>query len=412
MATLLAMFSFQGKTGLQGKTVLLGVTASIACYKAAELASLLVKSGAQVKVLMSSNAREFISPLVFETLTGSKCYCDTFDRNFAFDVAHVSLAKSAELFIVAPATANFIAKAAGGIADDMITTTFLAATCHKMIAPAMNTAMWDNAATQENIATCKRRGIQFVEPVTGRLACADVGKGKMASPETLLELASDAVAFDKDLAGKHFLVTAGPTREAIDPVRFLTNGSSGKMGFALARVAAARGAEVTLVTGPVALSDPASPLVHTVRVTTAEQMAREVIEHFDSSDVVVMAAAVADFRPASYSEHKIKKGAGSLHLDLARTQDILSYLGQHKRADQILCGFSMETENLTGNARQKLIDKNLDLIVANDITQEGAGFAHDTNKVTLISREGAKELPLASKDDVALAILDEIAHVL
>ena len=397
---------------LQGKTILLGVTASIACYKAAELASLLVKTGAQVKVLMSSNARQFISPLVFETLTGTKCYCDTFDRNFAFDVSHVSLAKSAELFIVAPATANFIAKAASGIADDMITTTFLAAPCHKMIAPAMNTAMWDNMATQENIATCKRRGIQFVEPVSGQLACGDVGKGKMASPDVILELASDAVVFDKDLAGKRFLVSAGPTREPLDPVRFITNGSSGKMGFALARVAAARGASVTLVTGPVALLDPASPLVHTVRVTSAAQMAEAVIDHFDSTDVVVMAAAVADFRPASYSEHKIKKGSGSLHLDLERTQDILSYLGQHKRADQVLCGFSMETENLIANARQKLIAKRLDLIVANDITQAGAGFACDTNKVTLISREGAKDLPLASKEQVALSILDEIAHVL
>ena len=406
------MLSFQGKTGLQGKTILLGVTGSIACYKAAELARLLVKSGAQVRVLMSSNAREFISPLVFETLTASKCYCDTFDRNFAFDVSHVSLAKSADLFIVAPATANFIAKAAAGIADDMITTTFLAATCQKMIAPAMNTAMWDNVATQENIATCKRRGIQFVEPVTGRLACADVGKGKMASPDVILDFAVDCAAFGKDLAGRRFLVTAGPTREPLDPVRFITNGSSGKMGFALARAAAARGAEVTLVTGPVGMDDPASPLVHTVRVVTAEQMAEAVIKHFDTADVVVMAAAVADFRPASYSEHKIKKCSGSLHLDLERTQDILLYLGQHKRADQILCGFSMETENLTGNARQKLIDKNLDLIVANDITQAGAGFACDTNKVTLITRESVKELPLASKEQVALSILDEIAHAL
>lgn len=397
---------------LQGKTILLGVTGSIACYKAAELAHLLVKSGAQVRTLMSRNAREFISPLVFETLTAAKCYTDTFDRNFAFDVSHVSLAKSADLFVVAPATANFIAKAAGGIADDMITTTFLASRCPKLIAPAMNSAMWDNAATQQNVATCKRRGIMLAEPAVGQLACGDEGKGRMASPQVLLELAADSVAFGKDLAGRHFLLTAGPTREALDPVRFITNGSTGKMGFALARAAAARGACVTLVTGPVALDDPASPLVRTVRVVSAADMAHQVIRCFEAADAVVMAAAVADYRPASYSSHKIKKTDGTLCLDLERTQDILAYMGEHKRAGQVLCGFSMETDSLIDNAKVKLVSKHLDLIVANDITEEGAGFAVDTNKVTLITREETKHLPLASKDDVAHAILDEIAHVL
>ena len=391
---------------LKGKTVLLGVSGSIAAYKIAGLARLLVKEGASVHVLMTKNAAQFINPITFETLTAHKCLMDTFDRNFKFSVEHVALAKRADIFMLAPATANVIAKAAHGLADDMLTTTLLACRCPKIIAPAMNTAMLENPATQENLETCRRHGMTVIAPATGRLANGDTGAGKMPEPETLFEWIDFAIGREKDLAGKKILVTAGPTREALDPVRYLTNHSSGKMGFALAKVAAARGADVTLVSGPVALKTPLG--VKRVDVTSAREMFEAVTERSAEQDIIIMAAAVADYRPKSYSEQKIKKSEGGMSLALERTDDILAWLGEHKKPGLFLCGFCMETQSLVQSAREKLARKNADLICANSLAEEGAGFGGDTNIITLVSKTGERVLPLQSKEDAAAAILDEI----
>lgn len=393
---------------LKGKSVIIGVSGSIAAYKSAFLVSLLVKAGADVDVIMTKNACNFINPVTFETLTGHKCYTDTFDRNFEFNVNHVSLAKKADLFLVAPATANFIAKAANGLADDMLTTTFLASKCPKLIAPAMNTAMLENPATQENIKKCSSYGMTFIDSESGRLACGDCGKGKMAEVEILFEHIKAALC-KKDMAGKKVLVTAGPTREALDPVRFITNHSSGKMGYAIAKNAAYRGAQVILVSGPVNLKEPL--FAKTLHVESAAQMAEEVKKYCENCDLIVKAAAVADFTPADVSDQKIKKsGQEGMSLQLKKTEDILSYLGQHKNKNQFLCGFSMETEKLMENSRAKLEKKNLDMVCANSLRQEGAGFACDTNVITLITKDQALDLPLMSKEDAAGAVLDAILY--
>ena len=391
---------------LKGKTIVIGVTGSIAAYKSAMLASLLLKQGAEVEVIMTKNACNFLNPITFETLTGRKCYTDTFDRNFQFDVKHVSLAKKADLFVVAPASANFIAKAANGLADDMLTTTFLASKCPKLIAPAMNTAMLENPVTQDNIKKCIHYGMEVLESGTGRLACGDTGKGKMPEPELILEYIRAALT-PKDLAGKKILVTAGPTQEAIDPVRYITNHSSGKMGYALAKAAAYRGGDVTLVSGPVNLPEPL--FVHTVNVKSAAQMFEAVKAHSGESDVIIKAAAVADFTPLTTADQKIKKaGSEGMTVELKRTQDILAWLGQNKKDGQFLCGFSMETENLIENSKAKLVKKNLDMVCANSLTQAGAGFGTDTNVITLIKKDSVEELPLMSKEDAANAILNRI----
>ena len=391
---------------LKGKTVILGVTGSIAAYKAASLASMLVKQGAEVNVIMTANAVSFINPITFETLTGRKCLVDTFDRNFEFQVEHVSLAKKADLVMIAPASANVIGKMAGGIADDMLTTTVLACTCPKLVAPAMNTRMFENSIVQENMRKLESHGFQIISPAVGHLACGDTGAGKMPEPSVLLEYILQEIGMEKDLAGKKILITAGPTREAIDPVRFLTNHSTGKMGYALARIAAMRGADVTLVSGPVQLSVPLT--VKCVNVTTAKEMFDAVRELAPEQEIVIKAAAVADYRPANVSSEKVKKTDGVLSLPLERTDDILQYLGEHKAADQFLCGFSMETEHMLENSRRKLEKKHLDMIVANNVKTEGAGFGTDTNVVTILTKETIVELPMMSKEEVAEKILDEI----
>ena len=391
---------------LKGKTVILGVTGSIAAYKAASLASMLVKQGAEVHVIMTANAVSFINPITFETLTGRKCLVDTFDRNFEFQVEHVSLAKRADLVMIAPASANVIGKMAGGIADDMLTTTVLACTCPKLVAPAMNTRMFENSIVQENMRKLESHGFQIISPAVGHLACGDTGAGKMPEPSVLLEYILQEIGMEKDLAGKKILITAGPTREAIDPVRFLTNHSTGKMGYALARIAAMRGADVTLVSGPVQLSVPLT--VKCVNVTTAKEMFDAVRELAPEQEIVIKAAAVADYRPANVSSEKVKKTDGVLSLPLERTDDILQYLGEHKAADQFLCGFSMETEHMLENSRRKLEKKHLDMIVANNVKTEGAGFGTDTNVVTILTKETIVELPMMSKEEVAEKILDEI----
>lgn len=391
---------------LKGKTVILGVTGSIAAYKAASLASTLVKQGAEVNVIMTANAVNFINPITFETLTGRKCLVDTFDRNFEFQVEHVSLAKKADLVMIAPASANVIGKMAGGIADDMLTTTVLACTCPKLVAPAMNTRMFENSIVQENMRKLESHGFQIISPAVGHLACGDTGAGKMPEPSVLLEYILQEIGMEKDLAGKKILITAGPTREAIDPVRFLTNHSTGKMGYALARIAAMRGADVTLVSGPVQLSVPLT--VKCVNVTTAKEMFDAVRELAPEQEIVIKAAAVADYRPANVSSEKVKKTDGVLSLPLERTDDILQYLGEHKAADQFLCGFSMETEHMLENSRRKLEKKHLDMIVANNVKTEGAGFGTDTNVVTILTKETIVELPMMSKEEVAEKILDEI----
>ncbi len=391
---------------LKGKTVILGVTGSIAAYKAASLASMLVKQGAEVNVIMTANAVNFINPITFETLTGRKCLVDTFDRNFEFQVEHVSLAKKADLVMIAPASANVIGKMAGGIADDMLTTTVLACTCPKLVAPAMNTRMFENSIVQENMRKLESHGFQIISPAVGHLACGDTGAGKMPEPSVLLEYILQEIGMEKDLAGKKILITAGPTREAIDPVRFLTNHSTGKMGYALARIAAMRGADVTLVSGPVQLSVPLT--VKCVNVTTAKEMFDAVRELAPEQEIVIKAAAVADYRPANVSSEKVKKTDGVLSLPLERTDDILQYLGEHKAADQFLCGFSMETEHMLENSRRKLEKKHLDMIVANNVKTEGAGFGTDTNVVTILTKETIVELPMMSKEEVAEKILDEI----
>lgn len=390
---------------LRGKTVLLGVTGGIAAYKAAALTSALVKQHANVEVVMTANATQFVTPLTFEQLSGNRVVTDTFDRNFSFHVAHISLAEKADAVLIAPSTANVCAKLAHGIADDMLTSTVLACRCPKLIAPAMNTNMYENPVTQNNLETLRGYGWNVIEPASGRLACGSVGKGKMPEPETLLETLLHEIAFKKDYAGKKVLVTAGPTQEAVDPVRYLTNHSSGKMGYAIARAATMRGAEVTLVSGVTALEPPA--FVKTVPVVSASEMFDAVTSLAPQADYIFKAAAVADYTPAEYSTEKKKKQDGDLSVPLTRTKDILAFLGRNRRPGQVICGFSMETESLLENSRAKLTRKNADMICANSLRTEGAGFGVDTNVITLITAQDTTELPLQSKDTAAHAILDK-----
>ncbi len=391
---------------LKGKTVLLCVTGSIAAYKIAYLASALKKLSADVHVLMTKNATNFITPITFETLTGNKCLVDTFDRNFEFSVEHVSLAKLAEVVMVAPASANVIAKLAHGLADDMLTTTVLACTCKKIISPAMNTRMFENPITQDNLKICERYGMEVISPASGYLACGDVGAGKMPEPDVLLQYILKEIQYKKDLAGKKILVTAGPTREAIDPVRYITNHSTGKMGYAIAKVAAYRGAEVTLVTGPTEEKPPM--FVRVVKVESAREMFEAVTSRSDEQDAIIKAAAVADYRPKFVNTEKTKKTDGDMAIELSRTDDILKWLGEHKKEGQFLCGFSMETQNMLENSRRKLEKKNLDMIVANNLKVAGAGFGTDTNVVTLITKEKETQLEKMPKEEVAVHLLDEI----
>ncbi len=395
---------------LKGKTVVLGVTGSIAAYKMANLASMLGKLHAQVQVLMTKNAANFIHPITFETLTGNKCLMDTFDRNFQYNVEHVALAKKADLVLVAPATANVIGKLANGIADDMLTTTVMACTCKKLISPAMNTNMFENPIVQDNLSKLKKFGYTIIEPEVGLLACKDVGAGKLPSEEVLLQYILRELRFEKDYVGKKILVTAGATMEAIDPVRFISNHSSGKMGYAIANAAMQRGAEVTLVTGKTALAPP--PFVKLINVTSAADMFDAVTGIAGEQDIIIKAAAVADYTPAHVAGEKVKKSDDELNIPLVRTKDILKYLGEHKKEGQLLCGFSMETENLIENSRKKLEKKNLDMVVANNVKVAGAGFGVDTNVVTFIKKDGEKELPKMTKDEVAAAILDELKQYL
>ena len=391
---------------LKGKTVILGVTGGIAAYKSAWLTSLLVKAGADVQVIMTEHAREFIAPLTFEALTNQRCHTDTFDRNHEYSTEHVSLASRADAVIIAPATANVIAKLACGIADDMLTTTVLACDCPKIVVPAMNTRMYENPVTQDNLEKLRKYGVTVVEPAAGRLACGDVGKGKMPEPDVLFQYVLMACAFEKDMAGKKVLVTAGPTQERIDPVRYITNHSTGRMGYSIAKICALRGAEVTLVTGQTALESPL--FVDVVPVVSARDMYEAVVERSGEMDVIIKAAAVADYRPAVTSDEKIKKSDGDMAIDMERTDDILGYLGSCKKPGQFLCGFSMETQNMLENSRAKLRKKNLDMIVANNLKVKGAGFGTDTNVVTIITADMEKELELMSKDEVAARLLDEI----
>ena len=391
---------------LKGKTVLLGVSSSIAAYKAASLASMLVKQHADVHVLMTANATQFISPITFETLTGHKALVDTFDRNFQFSVEHVSLAKLADVVMIAPATANVIAKLAHGLADDMLTTTVLACNCPKLISPAMNTRMYENPVTQDNLDILRGYGWRVVEPASGYLACGDTGAGKLPEPEELLDWILQTSSKEKDMQGLRVLVTAGPTQEALDPVRYLTNHSSGKMGYAIAKAASRRGAQVTLVTGPTALPRPR--FMEVAEIVSAADMFREVTERAPEQDIIIKAAAVADYTPEQVAEDKLKKKDGEMSIPLRRTQDILQYLGDHRRENQFLCGFSMETRDMLENSRKKLEKKHVDMIAANNVKEAGAGFAVDTNLLTLITRDDEKALPLMSKDDAADALLTEI----
>ena len=391
---------------LEGKTVLLGVTGSIAAYKIAYLASALKKQQADVHVLMTKNATNFINPITFETLTGNKCLVDTFDRNFQFQVEHVSIAKKADVVMIAPASANVIGKLAHGIADDMLTTTIMACRCKKFISPAMNTNMFENPIVQDNLKTLEHYGYEVIDPAVGYLACGDTGAGKMPEPETLLNYILRECACEKDMKGLKVLVTAGPTQEAIDPVRYITNHSSGKMGYAIAKMAMLRGADVTLVSGRTALAPP--PFVRVVPVVTARDMYEAVTSVSQEQDIIIKAAAVADYRPASVSDEKIKKKDDDMFIALERTDDILKYLGEHKPDGQFLCGFSMETENMIGNSRVKLIRKNLDMVAANNVKMAGAGFQGDTNVLTLITQDEEVSLPLMSKEDAAGKILDKI----
>ncbi len=391
---------------LRGKTVILGVTGGIAAYKSAYLTSLLVKAGADVQVIMTKHAREFISPLTFEGLTNQRCHTDTFDRNHEYSTEHISLASRADAVIIAPATANVIARVACGIADDMLTTTVLACDCPKIIVPAMNTRMYENPVTQDNLERLRGYGMTVVEPAAGRLACGDVGKGKMPEPDVLFQYVEMACAFPKDMAGKKVLVTAGPTQEKIDPVRYITNHSSGRMGYSIAKICALRGADVTLVTGQTDLEPPL--FVEVVPVVSARDMYEAVTARSGEMDIIIKAAAVADYRPAVTSDEKIKKAGKDLSIAMERTDDILGYLGAHKKDGQFLCGFSMETQNMLENSRAKLQKKNLDMIVANNLKVEGAGFGTDTNVVTIITPETETELAIMSKDQVAVRLLDEI----
>ena len=395
---------------LKGKTVLLGVTGGIAAYKAAALASALVKLHAAVEVVMTKNATQFITPLTFEQLTGRRTMVDTFDRNFSHQVEHIALADRTDLVIIAPATANVCAKLAHGLADDMLTTTVLACRCPKLIAPAMNTNMYENPVTQDNLDILRRYGWDVIEPASGRLACGAVGKGKMPEPETLVQHILKYIAFDHDLAGKKVLVTAGPTQEALDPVRYLTNHSTGKMGYAIAKMAMLRGADVTLVSGPTSLQPP--PFVNVVPVVSAQDMFEAVTQHAPQADLIFKAAAVADYTPAQYSGNKMKKKDDDLSIPLNRTQDILKHLGQHRKDGQIICGFSMETQNMIENSRAKLTKKNVDMICANNLKQDGAGFGVDTNIITIITGDEKIELPLQSKEEAANRILDQALKLL
>lgn len=392
---------------LSGKTVLLGITGGIAAYKMANVTSALRKTGAEVHCILTQNATQFITPLTFETLSNNRCIVDTFDRNFQYDVAHVSLAKKADVILIAPATANVIAKLAHGLADDMLTTTVLAACCPKLIAPAMNTAMLENPATQENLATLRRYGFTVIEPATGMLACKDVGSGKLPEPEVLCEEIYRVIAREKDLQGLHITVTAGPTQESLDPVRFLTNHSSGKMGYAIAREAMLRGADVTLISGPVALKAPLG--VKLVNITTAQEMLEGVQAALPQTDVLVMAAAVADYRPAVVADQKMKKGEGDMSIPLERTGDVLGWVAQNRHPGLFVCGFSMETEHMLENSQKKRTKKKLDMIVANNLKTQGAGFGVETNVVTLITQDWVEELPLLGKDEVAGKLLTAIA---
>ncbi|MEG1802114.1 MAG: bifunctional phosphopantothenoylcysteine decarboxylase/phosphopantothenate--cysteine ligase CoaBC [Lachnospiraceae bacterium] len=391
---------------LKGKTVVLGVTGSIAAYKIASLASMLVKLQADVHVIMTEHATEFITPVTFETLTKNKCLVDTFDRNFQFHVAHVSLGQKADVVLVAPATANIIGKLAHGIADDMLSTTLMATTAPIIVSPAMNMHMYENPILQANLEQLRLFGIQVIEPATGFLACRDIGPGKMPEPETLLSYILKEIAFKKDLIGKKVVVTAGPTQEALDPVRFLSNHSTGKMGYELGKAAMLRGAEVTLITGPTALLPP--PFMTVVSVESAKEMYEAVMKQAEDAQIIIMAAAVADYCPIDVSSQKMKKQEGEISIALSRTKDILAQLGERKTKDQFICGFSMETENLVENSQKKLNQKRADLIVANSLRQEGAGFGTDTNVVTLITKESVEELPIMGKDQVAHCILNKI----
>lgn len=390
---------------LKSKTVVLGVTGSIAAYKIANLASSLVKKGANVHVIMTKNATNFINPITFETLTGNKCLVDTFDRNFEFSVEHVSLAKQADIFMVAPASANVIGKIANGIADDMLTTTIMACKCHKVISPAMNTNMFENPIVQDNLEKLRNYGYEVIDPASGYLACGDTGAGKMPEPTVLESYIMKNIAMEKDMAGKKVLITAGPTMEAIDPVRFISNHSTGKMGYALAKIAMERGAEVTLVTGKTYIEKP--DFVKIIDVKSAKEMFDAVDKEFDSQDIVIMSAAVADYRPKTVADEKIKKNDGGMAIELERTDDILGTMSKRKK-NQFLCGFSMETEHMLENSKNKLKKKNLDMICANNLKVEGAGFGTDTNVVTLITENESRQLPIMSKEQVANEILTEI----
>lgn len=391
---------------LKGKTVAIGVTGSIAAYKMANVASMLIKQHADVHVLMTENATKFINPITFETLTNHKCLVETFDRNFQFHVAHVSLGQKADVMLIAPASANVIGKLANGIADDMLTTTAMAATCPKIIAPAMNTHMFMNPIVQDNLKKLEHYGYEVISPAAGRLACGDVGAGKLPDEETLVNYIYRTIAKEKDMKGKKVLVTAGPTRESLDPVRFLSNRSTGKMGYAIARMAMLRGADVTLVSGPVNI--PAPPFVKVVPVESAQQMFEAVRDAAEDQDIIIKSAAVADYRPMTVAEDKIKKTDGDMSIPLERTTDIIKYLGEHKKDGQFICGFSMETKDMLENSSAKLVKKNMDMIVANNVKDEGAGFAVDTNKVVMITKDGMKDLPLMSKEEVADNLLTEI----
>ena len=391
---------------LQGKCVLLGVTGGIAAYKMANVASGLRKAGAEVHVIMTENATQFITPLTFETLTNNRCVVDTFARDFQYDVTHVSLAKKADLILIAPATANVIAKLAHGIADDMLTTTVLASRCKKLVAPAMNTAMLENPITQDNLETLRKYGFTIVEPAVGMLACKDVGSGKLPEPEVLLDRIAMGIAREKDYLGLHVTVTAGPTREALDPVRYLTNHSTGKMGYAIAREAMLRGADVTLISGPTSLAPV--PGVRMVPIVSAQDMFEAVKEALPRTDILIKSAAVADYRPAEVFTDKIKKREGDMAIPLERTPEILTWVSQHRHPGLFVCGFSMETKDLLDSSRKKLEKKHLDMIVANNLKVAGAGFGVDTNVVTILTDREVLELPLMGKDQVAARLLDEI----
>lgn len=391
---------------LKGKQILLGISGGIAAYKIANLTSMLVKAGCDVKVIMTQNATNFIHPTVFETLTGHKCMVDTFDRNFQFDVEHISLAKWADIFVVAPATANVIAKMAHGIADDMLTTTILATKVPKLVSPAMNTNMYENPIVQDNLSLLKQYGFNIIDPACGHLACGDTGAGKLPAEQEIFASIEHLIGYEKDLTGKKILVTAGPTQEAIDPVRYITNHSSGKMGYAIAKAAMLRGAEVTLVSGPVSIEPPR--FVNVIPIVSAADMFEAVTSHSKDQDIIIKAAAVADYTPAEVADEKMKKSDSELSIALNRTQDILAYLGEHRIANQFLCGFSMETQNMLENSRKKLEKKKIHMIAANCLKQQGAGFQGDTNVLTLITKEKELELPLMSKDAAAHQLLDAI----